>query len=312
MIKLALSLIMIAILLKVVDFEELFSTLASLPLSVVALIIFGYLLGQFISCYKWLLIVRSAGIKTSYLKALRAYYIATYVNCFAFGMIGGDLARGLLVSRGHENKLAGITSVVFDRIHGLIILSIIGISSSLCFGLVGNLTTNLLLVLIALTASLLLFWVLAPLGILKVVPSKFLSSKSRFRQRIQGIANAFPRSPKVILHISALSFVFHLLQIALHLPMAYAVGTSIPITSLLVVIPYVNIFSSLPISWQGVGLREGAYIFFLTPHYITQEQAVACGVIWLSAIVISSAMGGILALLTDDLSELKTIKTEQN
>ena len=68
-----------------------------------------------------------------------------------------------------------------------------------------------------------------------------------------------------------------------------------------------NIASSLPISWQGLGIRENSYIFFLTaaPAIVSKEQAVAFGALWLLAVTVSSAIGGIVALVSGDLRTLK-------
>ena len=82
--------------------------------------------------------------------------------------------------------------------------------------------------------------------------------------------------------------------------MAIGVGASIPWKSLLVVIPFVNLVSTLPISWQGIGVRENAYVFFLAPAYLSREQALAFGALWLLAVTTASAVGGLLSVLTKD------------
>jgi len=84
-------------------------------------------------------------------------------------------------------------------------------------------------------------------------------------------------------------------------------GISIPFTTLLLVIPFVNIVCSLPISWNGLGVREKAYTYFLAtaPAIVSYEQAVAFGAIWLLAVTVSSALGGIVAISSGDLKGLK-------
>jgi hypothetical protein len=93
--------------------------------------------------------------------------------------------------------------------------------------------------------------------------------------------------------------------------MASAVHAEIPIATLFVVIPLVNIASSLPISWNGLGVRENSYMYFLTaaPALVSPEQAAAFGALWLLAVTVSSAVGGIVALATGDLRLLKQTKT---
>jgi len=90
---------------------------------------------------------------------------------------------------------------------------------------------------------------------------------------------------------------FHLFQLGLQGLIAAAVGLSIPFWYLLLFIPVVQILSTLPISFGGLGLREGGYIIFLTLWGIERDQALAFGLVW-SAIVLGANLCGGLVLLT--------------
>jgi uncharacterized membrane protein YbhN (UPF0104 family) len=70
---------------------------------------------------------------------------------------------------------------------------------------------------------------------------------------------------------------------------------------LLVTIPVINILSSLPISWSGLGVRENGYLFFLAPQFISREHAISFGVMWLLAMAISSAIGALVLVFSKDL-----------
>ena len=125
LIKLLLSAVMVFLVVKTVDFSTLKGTIASIPLATVVLVIGGYTVGQLLSSVKWWTIARSGGIAVPYTTVLKAYFIGMFVNCFGFGMVGGDVARGILVAQGLPKKTEGIASVVADRVHGLTVLSCI-------------------------------------------------------------------------------------------------------------------------------------------------------------------------------------------
>jgi len=59
--------------------------------------------------------------------------------------------------------------------------------------------------------------------------------------------------------------------------MAYRFGIDVPWQTLLITIPVVNILSTLPINWNGLGVRENGYVFFLTRLILSHEQAIAFG-----------------------------------
>jgi uncharacterized membrane protein len=54
-------------------------------------------------------------------------------------------------------------------------------------------------------------------------------------------------------------------------------------------------------------VREKAYTYFLAtaPAIVSYEQAVAFGAIWLLAVTVSSAIGGIVAMMSEDMRSLR-------
>lgn len=306
LIKLALSILMVVIVLRAVNFENLRATFVTMSPVTVILVIVGYTLGQLLSSVKWWTIAYSGGIKTPYPTALKAYFIGMFLNCFSFGMLGGDAARGILIAHGQPKKTEGVASVVADRVHGLIVLSCIALVTSAIMGrdrVSPDLIQLLLLLVVGCTAG----WLIGPW----LLPKLPFIKDSRIGVKLQQVMAIFPRDLKTLSIITGISVVFHLTQISLHAVMAAGMGISIPFTTLLLVIPFVNIVCSLPISWNGLGVREKAYTYFLAtaPAIATYEQAVAFGAIWLLAVTVSSAIGGLVAIISGDLRVLKAQAT---
>lgn len=308
-IKLLLTVVMVTIVAVSISFEKLLSTLSQISPLTALIVIVGYTLGQLLSSVKWWTIARSGGIIVPYTTALKAYFIGMFVNCFGSGLgtVGGDVARGILISNGLPKKTEGIAAVVADRIHGLTVLSIIALVTSQMFQS-DRVPGWLLLSLLTLIVGLIIAWISGP-AILTILPSS-----TKITNKLRQVAAIFPRDPAILGWITGLSVIFHCTQILLHAVMADAVGAAIPLATLFVVIPLVNIASSLPISWNGLGVRENSYIYFLTaaPAILTVEQATAFGALWLLAVTATSAIGGIVALVSGDLKLLKpAAKAEQ-
>ena len=299
LIKIAVSAVMLALVLHLTNFERLGQVIGQIPIIAALTVVAGYVLGQLLSSYKWYLIARSAGVATSYLNALRAYFIGMFVNCFGLGIVGGDIARGLLIAKGDRHKLEAISSVAVDRVHGLAVLTMIGMIATFTLG-AQAIDASLVPALITLATGLLIAWFIVP----PLLP-KFLPAQHRLRKKLTDILGVFPRDPFTLIQITTISACFHCLQIALHRVIGHALGLELSWSVLFVVIPFVSIASSLPISWNGLGVRENAYRKLLTPTYLSVEQAVAFGVMWLFAVTASSAIGGIVAFLTDDFAQLK-------
>ena len=294
--KLLTSLIMLGIVLYFVDFAKLKSTLLHIPLKTLALVIFGYVLGQVLSSYKWWTIARSGGrIRVPWNVALKAYFLGMYVNCFTgFGTVGGDVTRGMLLGHSEALKTEGVFSVIADRMHGLLVLICTAI---IAVATVHHADLDALMVYGLYAAALILVmgWFVGPALLLAMVPRDH-----KLRLKVEGIASVFPKSPLTIIYVSVISLLFHTVQLSLHWVMGMGVGVNLSAATILTAVPFVNILSSLPISWQGLGVRESGYLFFLAA-VLSTEQALAFGAMWLLAMIVASALGGIIAVVSGDL-----------
>jgi uncharacterized protein (TIRG00374 family) len=306
LIKVLLSLAMLGLVLSTVDFEKLKTTIMNLPLSIVGLIFAGYIGGQFLSSAKWWLIAKNGGIDVSYSTALKSYFIGMFVNCFGFGVVGGDVTRGLLLSHGKPQKTPAIASVIADRLHGLAVLSLLCMFSWLIVDH-DNMNPSLKTLLASVIAAVIVGWFAGPYLLLKIIPEN-----SKYRRKAEQLCRVFPNNPKFLFLISLISLVFHLTQIWLHWLIGYGFGIYLTWQILLTRIPIVNILTTLPISWNGLGVREKGYSYFLTPQIITQEQAVAFGAIWLLAVTLSSAIGGIISIVTKDFEVISHIEKSED
>lgn len=299
--KIVVSVVMLALVLRLVDFSGLRDTLFSINIFAAIVVILGYTAGQVLSTYKWLLIARAGGVQAPYPLALKAYFIGMYVNCFGLGTVGGDVTRGVLLARGEKAKAAAITSVLADRAHGLAVLALLGTVTTAALGHY-TLDAAYTYIICAIGVVMVTGWFVGPKILLKIV-----GPENRLRQRVEEISQVFPKDTRRVALITFISLAFHILQIALHWVMGKGFGIDLPWTYLLVGIPFVNILSSLPISWNGLGIRENAYVLFLGA-VLTSEQAVAFGALWLVAVTLNSGVGGIVAVLTKDPTLAKPFK----
>lgn len=293
-IRILISVGMLTLVLRLVDMTELKESIVSIPLPTLGLVVIIFFLGQLLSSYKWWLLARSGGIDVPWFLAFKAYFLGMFVNCFGLGTLGGDFARALVLGSGPKQKTTALASVFADRVHGLTILASIGLVSMVFFGR-QHIGREYLLLLPLCVIVIVISWYFGPRIGLAVLPKQGVLHK-----KLQEIAGVFPRDIRIIGYISLVSLVFHLLQISLHQIMASGFGIHIPWHVLLVTIPVVNILSTLPISWNGLGVRENGYVFFLAPLILSREQAVAFGAMWLFAMTISSAIGGLVAALSKD------------
>lgn len=294
------------------DLASITKTIQNFSPLAVFIVIAGYTLGQIISAYKWYQIVKAAGIHRSFREALTAYFTAMFVNVFGLGLVGGDLTRGLLMSgkteSGESSRSTALATVIADRAHGLAVLALIGTLAVFLFA-IPSLTLSWKIFLSFIALVLTVSWFYGPALLLWGARHLTHPKLEGLRNIIEKIFLAFPSGKTELLQITALSLCFHLLQIALHGVMAWGIGKSIPLPLLLAAIPFINILCSLPISWQGLGVRETAYVFFLSAgSTLTKEEALALGAIWFIAVTVNGAIGGIVCVFSGNYERVKSFK----
>lgn len=298
LIKLLVSGAIITLLLQVVDLNTIIEKLISVPSSTILIIFIGYVLGQVLSAYKWWLLGLATFPNKKYKDALSSYFLGMLINIFGLGIVGGDFGRAAIYSGERGKLVEALGTVAADRIHGFLILVLIGFVSILTFGLDSK-SHNFDSILLALVGLFIFAWFFAPKlidTVLKLVPSNNIAPK--ISTQFQRLFSSFPKDKKVLIKISVISFVFHSFQIILHAIMAKGFGADIPLTYLFCTIPLINIFSSLPISWMGLGIREVGYVFFFSPAFVSKETAIAFGALWLLSNIVSSIVGGMLGYLS--------------
>jgi uncharacterized membrane protein YbhN (UPF0104 family) len=101
----------------------------------------------------------------------------------------------------------------------------------------------------------------------------------------------------VIPQAIVLSLVLHLIQAWLHVMMGKALQIDVPFSFSIILYPLVGTFAALPVSLNGLGLREGGYLFLLGLIGINSEKAVAFGLLLFLIVVVDSLIGGLLFLV---------------
>lgn len=78
----------------------------------------------------------------------------------------------------------------------------------------------------------------------------------------------------------ALSLVIHLVQVAAQYILALGLGLKIPLWLFLLCVPTTNTLASVPLTFNGLGLREGIYVVLFGMAGVGKADAAALGLLW--------------------------------
>jgi uncharacterized protein (TIRG00374 family) len=298
--KAGISLGLLAYFLSRVDFFHFLDILSSARLSYVLLAMLIYLCGQLVSSLRWELLARILGFQNPFKDFAVFYFIGMFFSLFTPSTVGGDVGRVFYLSRGGANGKEGsgagsvslaTISVLADRAVGMAVLVWIGAVALAAFPEYA-IPTVIRYLTFTLASGFLLAWASLPLfG--RLLRSRDTPTWKNLRLALQTYRN----HRRTVVQTMFLSLIVHLMQSWMHVLIGRALDADIPFSYAFIIYPLVGTFSALPVSLNGIGLREGGYLFLLRRIGIISEKAIAFGLLWFIVIALDSLIGGLLFIL---------------
>ena len=133
---------------------------------------------------------------------------------------------------------------------------------------------------------------------------KIFQSKKTILNKVLAFADNVALTFKLdnldLIRATGLSTLMHFMHIYMYYIIALSLNVDINFSYLCVVVPIVNVASSLPISINGIGVRESLLILLLSQHLssagttIAPETAVLIGILVTFIVTMVSGIGGVL------------------
>ncbi|MBE0564501.1 MAG: flippase-like domain-containing protein, partial [Krumholzibacteria bacterium] len=265
-----------------------------------ALAVYG--LSAFGGALQWSWILRTAGVAAPVREVRRLYFIGLFFNNFLPANIGGDAWKIVDLGRQEGRPLAVFCATLLDRLLGLTALTLLAVAvlAGAVLGGVPLPQSALLLlpvfvVLAAALAALLSRRVGGKLPDL-VAAAGSLGAAARLRRVTDEFTLYRPRVRWLNL-LLAFSTGVQFLRIATHLLVARGLGFDLAAeqaVQLFVLIPMLAISLTLPVTINGIGLRESISANLLVWAGLAAPQAVAMEVAAYLVQVVFSLQGGVL------------------
>ena len=246
-----------------------------------------YLALQGLCAWRWLLLARVLNLDGSWFTFVRYYYVGMFFNLFLPTGVGGDVYRCYYIARSSSDWTRAIVSVLADRGVGFGTMCVIAAVATFAFGAV-HLPAWLELALGAGVAGVLVLLAVA-------VAARGPLSSIRTAMPLIG---EFFRRPGVLAFVAGLSFLLQSLVIVVNIFNAEALHLDVPVVFYFILIPLIAVATMIPVSLNGLGVREGAFVFFLAQVGVPEAQALALALLWLAVTAAASLVGGLVWLVT--------------
>jgi uncharacterized membrane protein YbhN (UPF0104 family) len=239
--------------------------------------------GFVLSAVRWQKVLDALGIHTDLRRLVRHYLAGQFVSNVLPTTIGGDVLRVSRLSRDTGESPGTFASVVLERLTGwlvLPILTIVGFAVNPGLRHLGEATG--LALAIAFGTLILLG------GVLLAVASRRVGGRigtnegwRRFAGAIHLGLRRLRESPGAAVGVLVAGFAYQLALVLAAMAAAQALGLKpAGLTALLAFFPAVLIAQVMPVpTISGLGVREGAFVLFLHPLGVAQDEAIALGLL---------------------------------
>lgn len=255
------------------------------------------------SAWRWGLLLKAQGLVFSFRKLTSSFLVATFFNNFLPSNIGGDVIRIADTAPAAGSKTLATTVVLLDRgigLLGLVLMAAIGATVGPRLGdAAGAVGASVLWVgfgvAMAITIVALLFpptftRLLHPLRLLHaewvdVRLARLTLALSRFRKAPAALGGCF-----------AGAVVVQTVLVAFYLAIAHSMQIPIGFAELAVIVPVTFIVQMIPLSMNGLGVREATFGFYFTHLGLPLESALLVSFVGAALIMLFSLSGGVAYL----------------
>ena len=249
-----------------------------------------YLLTQAVSGLRWQLLSKPLGFQRTLVDYIHMYFVGSLFNLFLPTSVGGDVMRAWLLRAGDDRKMHALLSVFIDRASGLFVL--------LCLGFVGVLASPVPLP-DSIRRAVYLTAACAVAGGVGVGIATLLGRRFEKMQKLSAVMNIYLKNPRLALGTTLLSLVIQAANVAVLWILSLALNLDVPAGYYVVAVPMITLMTVLPISLNGIGVREGGMILFLSPLGVSDATAVSLAVLWFMVFTAASLLGGVVYFLGD-------------
>lgn len=296
--RVIISFVLIGFIVLKLDLSVLNDKLSGHGLLLLLPLIFNFL-GILISSLRWQVLLvsgQSGGLRRLFF----LYLLGKFANAFLPTSIGGDIVRVYSLSDDRQKRMESFGSVFMDRATGLIALAAIaGISLILVpkdYNIEVYMAISMLVGLSAVFTALLISDRFHRYFLMMVDSIKLKRIRS-FLIRASLTIFEYEKRKRAVWIAILWSFLFQFTVILQCLVVAWILDIKIPAIYFFIFMPIINVLTMVPISINGLGVREAGFIYFFTSVSVSATDAVSISLLVSILSTMVSLLGGLAYLL---------------
>lgn len=256
------------------------------------------LIDRALMAYRWLVLLRPVAGRPPFLSVLRVFFVSTFVGTFLPASVGGDAVRAYALSQHGVRLAESVASVLVDRLLG--VLAILLVAGAAALGAPPSVPAWVPIASLTLAA---VGAAATALGLWSTTAQRFGISAVRRVTRGRLRANAvelfealrqYGARPPALVNVLAGSVGVQILRVTQAWLLGLAVGIAAGPTLYFVYVPIILLVMLLPITINGIGTSQAAFVWLFGESGVAEAPAFALSVLFVALGVIGNLPGGIL------------------
>lgn len=220
------------------------------------------LASNLLGAYQWWRLLRAIDIQIPLWKVCAYYHVGLFFNNFLPANIGGDIARVADASRYANTRAAAISTVIMDRAMGTLALAGLALVTTIPAIDRFHLRFMYLALVGFFACSAVFLWSLLHPRFLDTLEGILTRvGLGRLKPHLDELARnlaGFRGQRQLLIEVLGVAIVVQVARIGVHVLVARSFGLHVALPYFFLFVPLLAVIVSLPISFNGIGVREGA------------------------------------------------------
>ena len=295
--RLAISVSLIVTIVQRAELDRAAEALRGADAVLLALAFVSYFVGYAVSVARWRVLLAVNAVRPRFGYLYWSFMVGVFFNQLLPSTIGGDLARYQYTAAG--GRAAALSAVVLDRALGTVVLfALAGVglviahnSGVLPAGASAAIVAALIVGVIALGSAFLLPE--PALALLRRIVRLMPRVAHSIFGRVFDAFAAFQGRYDVLLVAVAWSLVLQAVVIAHYCAISAALDLDVPLHAYVFIVPIATVITALPISINGIGVREGILGYLLGLYGVDAGTGLVFAWIAYALLLAQGVVGGL-------------------
>lgn len=297
--KIVVSLVLIIILLRSINLNALWEVVRNADPWYLLVAQIVLMLGVVVRAYRWQILVHDQGVDASLKELTSLYFVGFLFNNLLPSGFGGDAVKMYELSQRSHRGAEAVSSVLVDRFMGLIALQMIGLIALIFSWQLVPSEIKVLTVLLF-GASLMAAWVVSYRRLWEFLAERVpLFDRLLSIEAVHSLVSSLQSySGSALLRALGVGVVFNVLLVAANVLIGISLGVDLPLAYYMIFVPLTSLVLILPISFAGLGVREGTYVVLFKQAGVAPEVALSMSLlVYVLGTVTPGLVGGIFYVL---------------